>query len=161
MADEIERKYLVDALPSPDVLGDGQAIRQGYIAEEGDAEVRLRITDVGAVVTIKAGSGMRRTEVEMPIPVDAAEALWPSTEGRRIDKVRHRVGLSAAAGGPPLVAELDVYAGALDGLLTVEVEFASEADAAGFVAPDWFGRELTGDKAWSNAALARRGRPQR
>ena len=40
-----------------------------------------------------------------------------------------------------------------------EVEFASETDAAAFDPPDWFGPELTGNADWSNAALARHGRP--
>ena len=72
-------------------------------------------------------------------------------------RTRHRVALD---GEPPgLVAEVDVYGGTLAGLCVAEVEFASEADAASFDPPGWFGRELTGDPAWSNAALARHGRP--
>ena len=155
MGTEIERKFLVDQLPSADELGGGVAMRQGYLAGEGDVEVRLRITTADAVLAMKAGRGMSRTEVEHRIPADEAEALWPHTAGRSLDKVRHRVALG------PLVAEVDVYAGPLDGLLTVEVEFDSEADAIAFDPPEWFGRELTGDGGWTNAALARRGRPDR
>jgi CYTH domain-containing protein len=57
------------------------------------------------------------------------------------------------------VAEVDLYAGALAGLCVVEVEFSSETDAAAFIPPAWFGRELTGQRGWNNAALARHGRP--
>ena len=159
MSDEVERKFLVEAALPPELLGDGQVLRQGYVAEEGDVEVRLRITDDAAVLTVKAGSGLRRTEVEAEIPSASAEALWPSTEGRRIAKTRHRVELPVAPDGTAPVAEVDIYSGELDGLRTVEVEFASESAASAFVPPPWFGRELTGDKAWSNASLARRGRP--
>jgi adenylate cyclase len=56
-------------------------------------------------------------------------------------------------------SEVDVYAGPLAGLCVTEVEFNSEADAGAFVPPAWFGLELTGKPGWSNAALARRGRP--
>ena len=100
---------------------------------------------------------MSRTEVEVAISAAQAEALWPHTAGRRIEKTRHRVVLDDDT--PDLVAEVDVYAGTLDGLCVAEVEFASEDVAASFDPPDWFGHELTGDPAWSNAALARHGRP--
>jgi CYTH domain-containing protein len=39
------------------------------------------------------------------------------------------------------------------------VEFDSEDDAAAFAPPHWFGREVTGQAGWSNAALARHGLP--
>jgi adenylate cyclase len=52
-----------------------------------------------------------------------------------------------------------VFGGTLDGLYIVEVEFTSEDEATAFVAPQWFGREVTGDPAWTNASLARHGRP--
>ena len=157
MTIEIERKFMLSEPPSDDRLGSGTHIRQGYIAEEDAAEVRVRITDIGSNLTVKAGAGLSRTEIDVAISAEQAEALWPHTVGRRIDKTRHRVAL--ADDEPDLVAEVDVYAGSLAGLCVVEVEFASEAAAASFDPPDWFGRELTGDPAWGNAALARQGRP--
>ncbi len=157
MTTEIERKFILTEAPSDDRLGPGTHIRQGYLAEEDSVEVRVRISDEASSLTVKAGGGVSRTEVDVPISAEQAEALWPHTAGRRIDKTRHRVALD---GEPPgLVAEVDVYGGTLAGLCVAEVEFASEADAASFDPPDWFGRELTGDPAWSNAALARHGRP--
>jgi adenylate cyclase len=156
VATEIERKFIVTALPSSGDLGVGVPLRQGYLAEEGDVEVRIRLTAVEATITVKAGTGLARTEVEAPVSVEQAEQLWPHTVGRRLDKTRHRVTLDPATG---LVAEVDVYAGALTGLWVVEVEFASQAAAASFDPPAWFGRELTGERGWSNAALARHGRP--
>ena len=154
MAFEIERKFLVDANRVPVDLTAGVPIRQGYLAQEGDVEVRVRITPVEATLTVKAGKGLTRTEVEAVIAADDAEALWVHTDGRRIDKRRTRVTLGAN------VAEVDLYAGDLTGLCTAEVEHASENGAATFVAPHWFGTELTGQSAWSNASLARHGRPE-
>jgi CYTH domain-containing protein len=153
MAVEIERKFLVTDPPAPDVLGAGTSYRQGYLAGEGDVETRIRIAADEAWFTVKAGGGVSRVEVELPVAVDEAEALWPHTAGRRLEKVRHRV---PVAGG---VAEVDRYGGPLEGLWTVEVEFASVDDAAAFSPPDWFGPELTDLDGWSNGALARRGRP--
>jgi CYTH domain-containing protein len=116
----------------------------------------VRITDRAAVLTVKAGAGLSRTEVEVAIARHEAGALWTHTEGRRIEKTRYRVA------HPDLgdhIAEVDVYAGALAGLWTAEVEFDSEDEAGAFSPPAWLGREVTGETAWSNAALARHGLP--
>jgi CYTH domain-containing protein len=154
---EIERKFLLSQIPDADRLGAGEALRQGYLAEEGDTSVRVRISRDAATVTVKAGRGLSRTEVEMPINAQQAEALWPHTAGRQITKTRHRVTLD---GPSALVAEVDVYADALSGLYTVEVEFASEVAASEFVPPPWFGRDVTNETSWTNAALARDGLPR-
>ena len=53
-----------------------------------------------------------------------------------------------------LTAEVDDYEGALDGLLTAEVEFPDEAAAHAFDAPAWLGEDVTGDKRYANRALA-------
>jgi len=153
MAAEIERRFILDHRPPADLLGAGTHIRQGYLAGEDHVEVRLRITDSEAVITVKAGQGRRRVEVEVQIADEDAESLWPSTEGRRIKKTRYRVPVAGHT------AEVDIYEEHLAGLVSVEVEFESEGDADSFQAPDWFGREVTGDGRWSNAALARHGRP--
>jgi adenylate cyclase len=153
MTIEIERKFVLNEIPGADVLGPGESLRQGYIAEEDDVAVRIRISERSATLTVKAGAGLSRTEVDKAISRDEAEALWPHTLGRRIEKTRHRV----AQGDH--VAEVDVYAGALSGLCTAEVEFDSVDDAAAFAPPAWFGREVTGQAEWSNAALARHGLP--
>jgi adenylate cyclase len=153
MGVEIERKFLVTEPPPADVLGDGVAYRQGYLAAEGDVDTRIRIAPSAAWLTVKAGRGVARTEVELAIDVAEAESLWPHTVGRQLEKVRYRV---PVVGG---VAEVDRYAGPLEGLWTVEVEFASDADATAFQPPPWFGDELTHEDGWSNGALARNGRP--
>jgi adenylate cyclase len=150
---EIERKFIVDTLPGADQLGPGRRLQQGYLAEEDDVEVRIRIADGSAGLTVKAGRGLSRTEVEVPLDPDAAQALWPHTAGRRIEKTRYRPRVGST------VADVDVYGGDLSGLRIAEVEFSSEAEAAAFQPPAWFGREVTGQREWSNAALARQGRP--
>lgn len=160
MATEIERKWVAAAVPAAELAADGvrtKRLRQGYVAVDGDVAVRIRVVDeTAAVLTVKAGSGLMRTEVEVPLDLVDADALWARSAGRRIEKVRHDVPLP---GG--LTAEVDVYGDELDGLCTVEVEFADADAAAAFVPPAWFGRDVTGDPAWTNAALARHGRPDR
>ena len=153
MATEIERKFVVDEPPPDEVLGPGVRLRQGYLAEDGDVQVRVRIAGPDATLTVKAGRGLSRTEVEVTIDVVAAEALWPLTEGRRVEKTRHHVRVGA------LVADVDVYDGALSGLCTAEVEFPSEDHARTFTPPAWCTTDVTGTPGWDNAALARHGRP--
>jgi CYTH domain-containing protein len=160
MAVEIERKWVAVRRPdaiTPDLHG--TRLRQGYLAEDGSVTVRVRISDDGAKLTIKAGSAAARTEVEVDVELAEAEQLWPFTEGRRILKTRYRVPLDPSH-GDGLVAEVDVFEGDLAGLCLVEVEFPSEEAAAAFEAPEWFGRDVTAVKGWSNADLARDGRPE-
>lgn len=84
------------------------------------------------------------------------DELWPESEGRRIEKERQRMDL-----GGGLLAELDTYGGELAGVAVVEVEFPSTAGARAFRPPAWFGREVTGDRAWANQSLATAGLPDR
>lgn len=157
---EIERKFLLSGVPPTMRFARREPIRQGYLALDGDTEVRLRITPKGAVLTIKAGRGGVRVEEEIALQTRQAEALWELTEGRRVQKTRRRVRLAGTgASGADLVAEVDEYAGALDGLVVVEVEFPDEEAARGFEPPAWFGRELTDDWRYANRSLASDGMP--
>ena len=145
---EIERKFLVTALP--DGLGEGEAIDQGYLAIAPDGvETRIRRRAGAATLTVKSGPAMIRVEEEIPLEAARFDALWPLTEGRRLEKVRHLIGLERG-----LTAELDVYGGVLAGLLTAEIEFPSEAAARDFSPPPWLGEEVTGDAAYANQRLA-------
>lgn len=154
MAVEIERRFVVDRLPDALALGDGTPMRQGYLTAGDTVTVRVRITASDAVLTVKTGTGMARTEVEVPLPMDDAESLWSHTHGRSLTKTRYRVVLADGT-----AVDLDRYHGSLDGLITVEVEFPDLTAAEEFTPPNWFGTEVTGRRAWSNAALARSGRP--
>ena len=150
---EIERKFLVDALPED--LPPGERVEQGYLAVAPDGvEVRIRRRDGDCTLTVKSGPAHVRVEEELEIDDRRFEALWALTEGRRIAKTRHLVPL-----GGGLTAEVDVYEGALDGLLTAEVEFPDEAAAHAFAAPQWMGEDVTGDKRYANQRLATDGKP--
>jgi len=149
---EIERKFLVAERPQAE---SGQTvIEQGYLAVDEHGEVRLRRKGAELLLTAKTGHGEVREEVEVPLGPGAFAALWPLTAGRRVRKVRHYVPL-----GDDLRAEVDVYAGALDGLRTAEIEFATREEADRFEPPDWLGPELTGDPGFANQSLATKGLP--
>jgi CYTH domain-containing protein len=157
---EIERKFLLHDIPPTMRYARREPIRQGYLALDGDTEVRIRITPKGAALTIKAGRGGVRVEEEIGLQSRQAEALWELTEGRRVTKTRRRVRLPGPAGGAELVAEVDEYSGALDGLVVAEVEFPDEATSSGFEPPGWFQRELTDDWRYANRSLASDGMPE-
>jgi CYTH domain-containing protein len=150
---EIERKFLLDGLPPTMRFARREPMRQGYIAVDGETEVRVRISPKGAVLTIKSGHGGVRTEEEVELDSRQGAALWELTDGHRVQKSRRRVRIG------DVVAEVDEYAGALDGLVVAEVEFDDEEASRAFKPPSWFARELTGDKRYSNRRLASDGIP--
>ncbi|MGB4442315.1 MAG: CYTH domain-containing protein [Coriobacteriia bacterium] len=148
---EIERKFLLPELPVDVAEAPSTHLRQGYLAIGPHDEVRIR--DAGGVFTLtaKSGAGIEREESETEITRAQFEALWASTEGRRIEKRRHLL----AEGD--VTYEVDVFEGSLQGLLLAEVEFHSLDEARSFEPPAWFGPEVTHDIGYSNAALAVRG----
>jgi CYTH domain-containing protein len=149
---ERERRFLVASLPEP--LPAPEQVVQAYLTT-GPASVRVRrIGQNRHVLTIKTGSGRNRLEIERDLGADEFEALWDAATDLRIVKRRHRIDL-----GDGLTAELDLYDGELEGRRLVEVEFEDDAAADDFVAPDWFGREVTDDNRYTNSSLARSGWP--
>src|SRR3712207_8958518 len=52
------------------------------------SEVRVRDRDGECFLTVKHGTGVAREEHETVISADLFEALWPATDGRRVEKRR-------------------------------------------------------------------------
>ena len=153
---EIERKFLVQALPDDLDRHPHGPVVQGYLAIQTDGtEVRIRRREDGPVLTVKSGGALARVEEEIELDDGTFERLWPLTEGRRVEKVRYLV--PAEKG---LIIELDIYDGDLGGLMVAEVEFDSEADAEAFTPPAWFGRDVTDDARFKNQRLAVDGPPE-
>jgi CYTH domain-containing protein len=149
---EIERKYLLDKIPF-DLSGHEKLeITQAYIST--DPHIRLRRSNSDYFLTFKESGQIARVEVEKPITKEQYEHLWTKVETKAVDKDRYIIPLDSG-----LKAELDVYKGELDGLLTVEVEFESLDDAMSFTPPDWFGKDVSEDYRYKNTALALYGLP--
>ena len=154
MAKEIERKFLVADDGWRASVERSSSIRQFYLAAAKDRSVRVRIRDGVACLTLKFGTQARvRDEFEYPIPLAEAEEMQAFAIGSVIDKTRHDVRF----GGH--VYEVDVFAGALSGLILVELETPEEV--ADVELPGWLGREITGEATYYNASLALQGRPER
>jgi CYTH domain-containing protein/8-oxo-dGTP pyrophosphatase MutT (NUDIX family) len=149
MRREVERKFFFD--PAMWKLRSLQttSLAQGYLADTGSWEIRLRRAGEDHRFTLKQGGGLDRGEWEVPVSTEAFEELWARTSGAQLTKERQ----SFALGG--LVAEVDRYQGVLEGLSTVEVEFADRQQAAQFVPPKGFGPELTYDPRFKNRSLAK------
>jgi CYTH domain-containing protein len=149
---EIERKFLVKALPSGWNRCSHARIEQGYLPTRArEFEVRLRNQDSRCFITIKSGRGRARLEEEIEIPRSRFAALWPLTRGARLSKTRYRISYRDK------LIEVDVYQGRLRGLRTAEVEFDSKRESQSFQPPQWLGREVTGSGRYANQTLARRG----
>nr|WP_319388107.1 CYTH domain-containing protein [uncultured Cohaesibacter sp.] len=155
---EIERKFLLQSLPDLSSLKAGD-VAQGYLTSATDSiEMRVRRKGCGAdaahFMTLKSDGTLSRKEIEVPISAAQFESFWPATRGRRVEKTRY---VGALADG--LRFELDIFHGGLDGLKLVEVEFTSVEAASRFVAPDWFGEDVTSNKGYKNKSLAVNGLP--
>ena len=153
---EIERKFLVHTIPDNLVRYPNNRIVQGYLAVADDGtEVRLRRRAEEFYLTQKSGGTLSREEWQTELSQRQFEALWPATNGRRVEKVRYEINHG------DFKIELDVYGDKLVGLATAEVEFASENECERFTPPAWIGREVTDDSRYKNKNLALHGLPER
>jgi CYTH domain-containing protein len=151
MAKEIERKFLVATDGWRQNADKGIRLRQAYIVTMGDRSLRVRIHgNKRARLTIKIGkSSLVRNEYEYDLPIDDARELLTQAVGIVIEKRRYRVPYKG------FTWEVDVYEGALEGLVVAEVEMKRETDLPDL--PAWLGREITGDRRYSNQSLATEG----
>ena len=146
---EIERKFLVEWLPDNLKRARHFVIEQGYLAiESAGRQVRLRKTGKATSLTFKIGRGSHREEREVKLSPKQFATLWPGTAGRRLRKVRYEIPWEG------LLIEVDIYRGRHAGLVVAEVEFPNTASCRRFEPPWWFGREVTGEKRYSNVRLA-------
>jgi len=146
---EIERKFLVRKLPEQLAEFPHAEISQGYLVSLDDGlQVRLRKSNERYSLTYKRGVGNVREEREVELTPMQFDALWPATEGKRLEKTRYDIPLGNR------VVEIDVYGGRHNGLVVAEVEFDDEESAKNFQPPDWLGDDVTGDPRYSNQLLA-------
>jgi len=146
---EIERKFLIERLPANLTRAKSYRILQGYlVTEPDDRHVRLRKKEKQTSLTFKLVRGSVRDEREIELTPKQFAALWPATKGRRLQKVRYEISWKN------FLIEIDIYGGKNKGLIVAEVEFPNRATCRKFKPPNWFGREVTGVKRYSNITLA-------
>ena len=145
---EIERKYLVKALPGDLSQYRSKKIAQGYL--NIDPVVRIRRSNDEYFLTVKGQGMMVREEHELPISEAAYEHMLVKIDGNLIAKTRYLVPLEDG-----LTAELDIFEGNLAPLRLVEVEFDSVEKANAFTPPEWFGEDVTNSGKYHNSYLSR------
>ena len=151
MANEIERKFLVDEMPELSSSIKKEIIKQAYLrrgAGKGEPTVRIRQLGDKGYITIKGDKiGITQSEYEYEIPVKDAQEMFALCEPGKIEKIRYYIQHGNH------VIELDVFGGENDGLIIAEIELESETDVVEI--PEWFGKEVTTDSNYSNAALSK------
>jgi adenylate cyclase len=148
MGIEIERKFLVDhkqwqQLDKPT----GIKMQQGYMVNEDNRTIRLRIADKQAYVTFKSGTtGISRNEHEYRIPVNEATQLFDVFVKAGLQKTRYYITYAGK------LWEVDVFEGDNEGLVVAEIELDSEDEK--FEHPPWVTIEVSGDERYYNSSLS-------
>ena len=150
---EIERKFLTKHIPFDITKYPYKQISQAYISFS--PTIRIRQSNEDYILTVKGKGHLAREEFELPLSKEDYDKLFLKTEGTPVIKKRYLVPID---GG--LTAEVDIYEGELEGLMTTEVEFPSLEDAERFVAPEWFGKDVSEEKAYKNTSLSLDGMPK-
>lgn len=144
---EIERKYLIHALPERLESFPYHDIEQGYLCT--DPVVRIRRQDDSYFLTWKSKGLMVREEYNLPLTAEAYEHLKTKIDGRLISKRRYLIPFD------PYTVELDIFSSPKQGLMLAEVEFPAEEDARSFTPPDWFGEDVTESPMYHNSNLSK------
>ncbi len=149
MGKETERKFLVKDQSFEKEATDVIAIAQGYICNQADKNVRVRIAGKEAFITIKGKtSGFSRPEFEYPIPVEEAGEIINLFCPATIRKKRYLVPEENNTW------EVDVFEGDNEGLILAEIELPDESTI--FSKPLWIGKEVTGNPDYYNAMLIKK-----
>ena len=146
MGTEIERKFLV-ANQGWGPAGDGVLQRQGYLSINEHGNIRVRIAGGTAVLTLKSSQvGLTRAEFSYEIPLAEGEEILEKLGGLMVEKTRYRRPFGEH------VWEIDIFHGANEGLVTAEVEMASEEEPVQL--PPWIGKDVSHDVRFRVAYLA-------
>lgn len=147
MATEIERKFLLVSDEWRQWVSRSEVFRQGYLSNNPQASVRVRIADDTATLNIKGMTlGVQRPEYEYEIPLhDAAELLDQLCIRPLIEKTRHFVEF----GGN--LWEIDEFHGDNAGLVVAEVELDSLDQVIAM--PAWAGQDVSHLERYYNVRL--------
>ena len=150
---EIERKFLTKEIPFDITKYPYKQISQAYISFS--PTIRIRQSNEDYILTVKGKGHLAREEFELPLSKEDYDRLFLKTEGTPVIKKRYLVPVAG-----DLTAEVDIYEGELEGLMTTEVEFPSLEEAEAFAAPEWFGKDVSEEKAYKNTSLSLYGKPK-
>ncbi len=158
---EIERKFLIRGTVRDIIKADVavtqwvqyETIKQVYLGDTGSWAIRARrVRSNGAeigerfLLTMKQRqSPVTNTEIELPISHAIYEAIESQSPFPAVEKTRWYIGRFT----------VDEFLNPeLSGETLAEIELTSEDEE--FERPDWLGKEVTGQKKYSNYAIAQR-----
>lgn len=144
---EIERKFIIEKLPNDLAKYKYQTIEQAYLCTE--PVVRIRRSDDNYILTYKSKGFLSREEYNLPLTKESYEHLKTKADGNIISKHRYLIPFDDSH-----TIELDIFDEPFSDLIIAEVEFATESEAKDFIAPDWFGEDVTYDKHYHNNYLS-------
>lgn len=144
---EIERKFLIHSLPVDLNKYQSRRIEQAYLCTE--PVVRIRRQDDDYILTYKSTGMMAREEYNLALTREAYLHLKEKADGIVLSKTRYLLPLDNG-----LMIELDVFDAPYETLYLAEVEFSSVNEANSFVAPDWFGEDVTYSGKFHNSYLS-------
>lgn len=149
MGVEIERKFLVDKERwDKTEKVDRHFLKQGYILNDADKTVRIRLYDNAGFITIKGlSAGASRPEFEYPIPEGDARELLDKFCTFKISKIRNKILYNGK------LWEVDEFLEDNAGLVVAEIELSEEGERIDL--PDWIAKEVTGEERYYNSNLSR------
>lgn len=129
-------------------------VTEGYFPTQSGRNSHV-VVEAGQchLVLVTPENGAAPNEERTEVPKAHADALLDVCAGKT---VYERARIPVGAGREALVDRI-THPGALD---LVSVEFADRDEAAGFLPPQWFGPEVTGDASFDRRAIALEGVPQ-
>ncbi|MCR5626535.1 MAG: CYTH domain-containing protein [Lachnospiraceae bacterium] len=151
---EIERKWLIDKIPFEPEDYECLDIEQAYLSSS--PTVRVRKENDTYYLTYKGSrnmpgnSSMSHEEYNLPLDETSYEHLKEKADGIILHKKRYLIPEKEN-----LTIELDVFEEPIAPLVVAEVEFDSEEAANAYVAPDWFGEDVTNDYHYKNVYLCK------
>src|SRR5574344_958181 len=142
---EIERKYLINNLP--DITSYPYlSIEQAYLSTE--PVVRVRKENDNYYMTYKSSGLLAREEYNLPLTKESYYHLLSKSDGNILTKKRYLIPYNQ------YTIELDIFDGIFKGLNFAEVEFPSIEEANTFIAPDWFGEDVTLLSKYKNSTMS-------
>lgn len=143
---EIERKFLVINQDFINQSYENYSIKQGFISNDPERVVRIRIAKNKGFLTIKGkNNGIERLEWEKEITVEEANLLITLCKQPILEKTRYLVNYQS------FIYEIDVFEGENQGLIVAELELENANQS--YEKPSWLGKEVSEDRRYYNSNL--------
>lgn len=140
---EIERKWLMEGFPTMPSVAQF-LITQGYININPEVRIRAKVnvkkSDINHKLCIKSDGDLTRIEVEKNLNLEEYKQLKSMINKKMIYKDYRVYDFDGY--------KLEVSCVDFGIFYYAEIEFESEEEANSFIAPSWFGKEITYDKLY-------------